>query len=253
MNDMLGCRAGVGHRQARRACRPPGRRQDRHVAGFPRCLVRRLHGAIRRRRVGRQRRRPGHEQGDGRQPAGAAVARRHAASRTKAARRSRCRAHLPLPSARSPVRRRPIAEPQPIAQPLMPRERIGVGIHRARDRPHRRRRASAGPSARPANSGWIGAAKGLLRGSDRHLAGSRHQGRAGGVLHGPRCKANQRARLLVRRRASSPTPRSDAGRCPRGAASAWPLRAAARRSATSFQKRGPWFISSRCATSCAAT
>ena len=70
--------AGVRDRQARGAARSSGRRQDRHVAGFSRRLVRRLHGAVRRRRLGRQRRRPRHEQGDGRQPAGEAVARRHA-------------------------------------------------------------------------------------------------------------------------------------------------------------------------------
>ena len=78
MNDMLERRARVGDRQARRTARPPGCRQDRHIPGFPRRLVRRLHGAVRRRRLGRQRRRPGHEQGDGRQPPGTAVARRDA-------------------------------------------------------------------------------------------------------------------------------------------------------------------------------
>ena len=41
-------RARVGHRQARGAAASSGRRQDRHLAGFPRRLVRRLHGAFRR-------------------------------------------------------------------------------------------------------------------------------------------------------------------------------------------------------------
>ena len=71
-------RAHLGDGQARGAARLSGRGQDRDVAGFPRRLVRRLHAAAGRRRLGRQRRWPVHEPGDGRQPAGAAVARRHA-------------------------------------------------------------------------------------------------------------------------------------------------------------------------------
>ena len=94
MNDMLNAVLVSG--TGKRAALPghPGRRQDRHVPGFPRCLVRRLHRAVRRRRLGRQRRRPRHEQGHGRQPARAALARRHAgrARRPRAFRRHARRA-----------------------------------------------------------------------------------------------------------------------------------------------------------------
>ena len=47
--------ADVRERQACRPSRSFGRRQDRHLPGFPRCMVRRLHGAIRCWRLGRQR------------------------------------------------------------------------------------------------------------------------------------------------------------------------------------------------------
>ena len=55
---------GTGPRGGAR--RPRGRRQDRHDAGFPRRLVRRLHHRLRRERVGRQRRFLADEDGDGR-------------------------------------------------------------------------------------------------------------------------------------------------------------------------------------------
>ena len=80
------------------------------------------------------------------------------------------RAPVPLPGAPAAAigsvagSRRPIAETQSIAQPLMPRERIGSEfIERATARIDDGAPPQA-PSARPANSGWIGAAKGLLRG-----------------------------------------------------------------------------------------
>ena len=54
INDMLNAALRHRHGQAGSTAASPGGRQDRHVAGVPRRLVRRLHGASRRRRVGRQ-------------------------------------------------------------------------------------------------------------------------------------------------------------------------------------------------------
>ena len=87
---------------------------------------------------------------DGRQPAGAALARRHA---------GRARRRRALPPPRSPRRDRP-AEQR--AQPLMPRERDRIGIRRPR-RGRRWQRGVAAADPPSARRGWLGTAKDLLR------------------------------------------------------------------------------------------
>ena len=78
-------------------------RQDRHQPGFPRRLVRRLHGLARHRRVARQRRRLADEAGVRRQPAGRGLEPLHA----NRARRAGARAAAGRLGPAAPRRRRP--------------------------------------------------------------------------------------------------------------------------------------------------
>ena len=71
------------HRQGGAPRRPPQRRQDRHDAGFPRRLVRRLHRRSRLRRVDRQRRQRADDARHRRQIAGAYLQRLHGAKKGK--------------------------------------------------------------------------------------------------------------------------------------------------------------------------
>ncbi len=80
------------HRQERGDRGSHGRRQDRHDAELPRCLVRRLHRPLCRRRVDRQRQQLAHAEGHRRHAAGRAVARHHALCASRTSRRCRCRA-----------------------------------------------------------------------------------------------------------------------------------------------------------------
>ncbi len=70
---------GTGHRPARDASGHPDRRQDRHHQRLPRCVVRRLHRQLHRRRLVRQRRLPADQPHDRRLAAGDDLAADHAA------------------------------------------------------------------------------------------------------------------------------------------------------------------------------
>ena len=70
MNEMMRETLHHRHRPQGRAAGLAGRRQDRHLAGFPRRLVRRLHRPPRHRGLARQRRRLADQEGDRRRPAG---------------------------------------------------------------------------------------------------------------------------------------------------------------------------------------
>ena len=87
--------------------------QDRHVPGFPRRLVHRLHRASRHRRLARQRRQYANQAHHWRQPAGGNLEPLYDAARIRACRSPTCPARRRRRSVLQPVRRRRSSAPVP--------------------------------------------------------------------------------------------------------------------------------------------
>ena len=112
----------LGHGAARRAASASRLRQDRHRPGVPRRLVHRLHRALRRRRLGGQRRPALHEPRHGRKPAGQALARHHGAG-ARGPHTGRPSRHDPDGAARTSAPSQPPPE-RSGDRPILPLERI---------------------------------------------------------------------------------------------------------------------------------
>ena len=92
MNTMMQETLDHRHRAQGRIARLAGGRQDRHLAGFPRCLVHRLHRASRHRRLARQRRQLADQAGDRRRPCRSKSGAGSCGPRIRACRSRACRA-----------------------------------------------------------------------------------------------------------------------------------------------------------------